>query len=74
MALYPELKTRKPYIKFPSIPPVEHDPALNTYHCPFCNKTIAQGNINRFQMMCIYCYQFINAEANTLVPRHSNYP
>jgi len=51
----------------PIIPPRKNDPNLKDYHCPFCNRFLFRGNVQRLKMSCPHCQGMIDFDTNDLV-------
>ena len=52
--------------------PVQSDPKLKSYYCPYCKKTIMKGNIKRVSLAWPHCSEFINVVENDLIKTESN--
>ena len=51
----------------PTIPPIESDPNLTEYCCPFCNRFLFRGNIQKLKMSCPHCQKMIDSDNDGLV-------
>ncbi len=38
---------------------VDGDPSLKRYYCPFCNKALFRGKVNRLSMVCHNCNKLV---------------
>ena len=50
----------------PMIPPMESNPDLKDYHCPYCDKFLFKGNVQRLNMVCHHCQKLITADEDEL--------
>lgn len=51
----------------PIIPPMERDPNLKEYVCPYCGKFLFKGRVERLNMICHHCQKLIKAESKDLL-------
>ncbi len=47
--------------------PMESDPKLKSYYCPYCEKLIMKGNVKKLSMVCSNCRKMIEADGDELV-------
>lgn len=53
--------------KDPIVPPMESNPDLTEYRCPFCNRFLFKGNVQRLKMSCPHCQKMIDSDSEDLV-------
>ena len=51
----------------PIVPPIQSNPDLKRYFCPFCDRFLFKGNVQNVQMVCPHCQKLITAPASDLV-------
>ncbi len=52
---------------FSSASSVAADPSLKHYYCPFCNKSLFRGKVNRLSMVCHNCNKLVVMDPNAPV-------
>ncbi len=45
----------------PIIPPMQSNPDLKEYYCPYCDKFLFKGNVKKLHMVCQHCQKLISA-------------
>ena len=51
----------------PIIPQIESNPNLTEYCCPFCNRFLFRGDVQRLKMSCPHCQKMIDSDNDGLV-------
>ena len=51
----------------PMISQIQGNPILKEYRCPYCERFLFKGNVQKLNMLCHHCQKLIIANGNEVI-------
>jgi len=61
------MKISNSNITGPMISQMQSNPILKEYRCPYCKRFLFKGNVQKLNMLCHHCQEFIIMDVNKVV-------